>query len=183
MVSIRIKDPRTQAKSIAHFYRNIEVWPLLDPSSILAAAPSPLFATASKSLLFGGSGAIELTATLHRGVWVAGQRCYVRVSVNNNSAKRKVKVLTLSLIRSETIFKPGDDPVPVPPSTSHIADDADAFQPSTIKRIVARSILEVGETASVKHATAKGWWRGVDPGASLEFSHYLLIPVRFGSNR
>ncbi|PVG00931.1 hypothetical protein CPB86DRAFT_154113 [Serendipita vermifera] len=175
MVSIMLKHPRTQAKSIAHFYRAIEVWPLLDPSSVLAPAPSPLFATASKSLSLGGSGTIELTASLHRATWIAGQRCYISLSVANNSAKRKVRTLTLSLVRSETVFKPHADAATVS-STSHISNESHPCQSSTTKRVVARSTLEAGESSSMKHATAKGWWTGVNPGTSLEFSHYFLIP-------
>ncbi|CAG8725493.1 9232_t:CDS:2, partial [Acaulospora colombiana] len=178
LVSIMLKHPRTNAKSIAHFYRTIEVWPLLDLGSVLAAAPSPLFATTSKSLSSGSSGTIELTASLHRATWVAGQRCYIKLSVTNNSTKRKVRTLTLSLVRSETVFKPHVG-ASIESFTSHVSDEAHPYQSSTVKRIVARSTLEAGENASVKHATAKGWWTGVNPGTSLDFNHYLLIPVGY----
>jgi hypothetical protein len=49
-------------------------------------------------------GKLKLTASLHREIWIAGQRCYVKVFVANDTTK-KVKNVTLSLIRVDTIFR------------------------------------------------------------------------------
>src|SRR5258708_32988014 len=76
MASIRVKDGRTGARSIAHFYRNVEVWPSYDPSRILAPTPSARYSTAAKPVFLGGSGKLKLTAGIHREIWMAGQRCY-----------------------------------------------------------------------------------------------------------
>lgn len=177
MVSIKIKDARANTSSISHIYRSIEVWPLLNPTIALAPTPSSLYATTSKSIFLGGSGKLKLTASLHRATWVAGQRCYVKIFIANDTEKRKVQTLTLELIRSETVFKPSQDAAIISPSGTRINNDMDACQTSTIKRIVARNVLEMGEKVSSKHATAKGWWTGVGCGSSLEFNHYILLPV------
>jgi hypothetical protein len=177
MFSIKIKDTRKNSRSIAHFYRSIDVWPLFDPAIVLAPASTPLYTSTAKSLFLGGHGTVKLTASLHRPTWIAGQRCYVRIFVANDSEKRKVQSLSLTLIRSETIFKPNSDAAVQSPTGTRIHDDLDACTTSTFKRIVAKSILEMGEKVTAKHATAKGWWTGVEPGTSQEFNHFILLPV------
>ncbi len=177
MVSIKVKDSRTNTTSIAHVYRSIEVWPLFDPAIALAPTPSSIYATTAKSIFLGGSGKLKLTASLHRATWVAGQRCYVKIFVANDTEKRKVQTLTLELIRSETIFKPNPDVAVISPSGTRIDNDMDACHTSTIKRVVARNVLEMGEKVTARHATARGWWTGVESGSSLEFNHYILLPV------
>lgn len=178
MFSIKIKDTRTNARSIAHCYRTIEVWPLFDPKFVLAPASTPLYASTSKALFFGGTGTVKLTASLHRATWIAGQRCYVRVFVANDTEKRSVQSLSLTLIRAETIFKPNPDAAMLSPSGTRISNDLDACRTSTSKRIVAKSELEMGEKVAPRHATAKGWWTGVAAGTSQEFNHFILLPVR-----
>lgn len=161
---------------MAHFYRTVEIWPIFDPKVILAASPTPLYATIAKPLFLGGSGTLKITASLHRAVWIAGQRCYVKIFIANDTEKRTVKALTLSLIRFETVFKP--EVVTSTPSRQKSVKNEDAGQTSTVKRFVTQSILEMGEKATKRRATAKGWWTGVEPGAFYEFNHHILLPVR-----
>lgn len=92
----------------------------------------------------------------------------------------KIKTLTLSLIRTTTVFRPrpwlhagsGHDPM--------IAGDADvdpdACQTSTTRKKMAESTLEMGKKGN-KGVTAKGNWMGVDGGENADFSHFLLVPV------
>lgn len=176
MASIRIKDGRTGARSIAHFYRNLEVWPSYDPSRILAPTPSALYSTAAKPVFMGGPGKLKLTASLHREIWIAGQRCYVKVFVANDTTK-KVKNVTFTLIRNETIFRlnPGLDATS--PTSKSTGIDADACQTSTTRRVVAETVLEMANKGTSGYATAKGWWTGIEAGGSLEFVHYILLPV------
>ncbi|CAL1695216.1 unnamed protein product [Somion occarium] len=175
MVSIKVKDAESGRRSIAHFYRNCEVWPLLDPKVILAAAPRPLQASTAKSLsMLGGGGSndkVKLTANLHRLHWVAGQRCYVRVLVNNGS-KKTVKSLTLCLIRTTTIFKPR----PGLDAGHESSADPDACQTSTTHKLITETVLEMAQRSARGHASAKGWWTGVRPGQDLEFAHFILLP-------
>lgn len=183
MASIRIKDSRTSSRSIAHFYRNIELWPAFDPSRMLAATPSPLYATAAKTIWMGGPGKVKLTASLHRENWVAGQRCYFKVYVANDSSK-KVKEINIVLVRTDTVYRLDKDldatspdsrgPGSKPPES---AVDPDACQTTTVRKAIAETTLEMGNKASTGYATAKGWWTGVEPGEALEFTHYLVIPV------
>lgn len=170
-----MKDGDFGRRSIAHFYRDCEIWPRLNPSVTLAAASRPLQATTSKALLLGGSGKVQLTATLHRLHWVAGQQCVVRVNVSNDT-KKTIKSVVLTLIRSTIIFKPHPHLDALAPSDDRTADP-DACQTSTTQKQVAESILEMSRRGAKGHASAKGWWTGVPPGERLEFSHSILLPV------
>ncbi|CAG7853952.1 SubName: Full=Uncharacterized protein {ECO:0000313/EMBL:CCA67155.1} [Serendipita indica DSM 11827] len=174
MISIKVKDVETGQTSIAHFYRYLELWPLLDPLRSLAPSPTPIYATTSKSVFLGGSGTIKLTASIHRETWVAGQKCFVKVFIANDTERKRVQSLTLSLIRTETMFIPDLDAA-IPEGTL-IRSDSDACRTSTTKRVIARSTLEMGETAISRHVTAVGWWTGVPPSSALEFNHSILIP-------
>ncbi|KDQ63197.1 hypothetical protein JAAARDRAFT_92192, partial [Jaapia argillacea MUCL 33604] len=170
LISVKVKDSQSGRRSIAHFYRFCEVWPRLDPSVVLASSPRPILGTTCKPVFMGGPGRLKLTATLHRLHWVAGQRCFVNVSVANDT-KKTVRSLMLSLIRTTTVFKPQPDL-----DTHPHAADPDSCQTSTSQKTVAESILEMGQTSAKGHASAKGWWTGVAPGRDAIFSHYIMIP-------
>lgn len=173
--SIRIKDGGSGKCSIAHFYRDCEVWPILESSSILATAPRLLQASTARGLSVLGVKShdkVRLTANICRLHWVAGQRCYVRVLVNNGS-KKMIKQLALALIRTVTIFRPKPT-LGFGPSTS---TDPDACQTSTTHKLVAESVLEMSLRGARRHASAKGWWTGVKPGCDLEFTQHILLPV------
>lgn len=86
--SVKLKSTAGGDRSIAHFYRHLEVFPYLHPALALAPAPKPLRDEASKALFMGGSGQATIRATMHREIWVAGQRCYVEVAVENLSNKK-----------------------------------------------------------------------------------------------
>ena len=176
MASIRIKDGRTGARSIAHFYRTIELWPSYDPSRILAPTPSALYSTAAKPVFMGGPGKLKLTASLHREIWIAGQRCYVKVFVANDTTK-KVKNVTFTLIRTEAIFRLNPGLEATSPTSKSTGLDADACQTSTTRKVVAEMVLEMANKSTSGYATAKGWWTGVEAGGTLEFVHYILLPV------
>ncbi|EGN93144.1 hypothetical protein SERLA73DRAFT_163658 [Serpula lacrymans var. lacrymans S7.3] len=171
MVSIRIKDALTSKQSIAHFYRHCEIWPRLNPDTVLAPAPRPLVAEASKSLFMGGSGKIKLTAKLHRLYWVAGQHCSVKIRVINDT-KKAIKSATITLIRTTTIFRPH----PHLDAGNGRTIDPDACQTTTMRKQVAESTLGMGQRCVKGHASAKGWWTGVDPGEALEFAHSIVLP-------
>ncbi|TFY63133.1 hypothetical protein EVJ58_g3424 [Rhodofomes roseus] len=172
MISIKVKDPKTEKRSIAHFYRNCEVWPRLSASILLASAPRPLQATTSKSLaMLSSDRKVKLTAQLHRLTWIAGQRCYISVSVANDT-KKIVKTLTLTLVRSTTMFRPS----PELDTGRARSVDPDACQTTTLHKVVGETVLEMAQSGTKGRASAKGWWTGVGPGKELSFSHYILIP-------
>lgn len=182
--SIKLKSSTGSDRSIAHFYRHLEVYPYLNPALTLAPAVQPLVSEASKGLFMGGSGLVTIRASLHRRVWIAGQRCYAEVLVENQSSKRvraaecvsrdvqqtdascprQIKTLTLSLVRTTAIFR----------TASHSGEGKHL---QATKKKVAESTLELGKKSS-SGATAKGTWIGVDAGASANFSPTLVIPVR-----
>ncbi|GAA5901477.1 hypothetical protein JCM8208_001813 [Rhodotorula glutinis] len=181
IASLKLKGKEGTDRSIAHFYRHVEVYPYFNPALTLAPAIKPLTADASKSLFMGGSGKVTLHASLHRETWVAGQRCYVEVRVSNESSK-KVKALTLALIRTTAVYRStsctsshgsrdpygfGVDAVP--------ASSSEPTQTQTTRKKVAETTLELGKKGT-KGVTAKGSWLGVDAGESADFAPSFLIP-------
>ncbi|KAL1740605.1 hypothetical protein HDZ31DRAFT_47171, partial [Schizophyllum fasciatum] len=167
MITVKVKDPATDARSIAHFYRDCEVWPRLNPSAILAPAPRPISDSSAKSLFMGGSGKVYLTASLHRVHWIAGQKCYIRIGVSNGS-KKTIKRVTIALVRTLVAFKPN--------SKKDEDDDPDACSATSYEKQIAETSLEMCELGSRGHASAKGWWTGVMPDEDKEFSHFIQIP-------
>lgn len=174
--SFKVKCTVTNERSIAHFYRNCEIWPRLEYATIFTPASKPLSAQVSKGLFLGGKGKVNLTAKLHRLHWFAGQRCYLNFSITNDT-KKAVKRLTLALVRTTTVFKPHPQLDALPGACS----DPDACQTSTTRRHITSSVLEIAHNGEKRHASAKGWWTGVHPGQKLDFSHSLLLPVRISS--
>lgn len=93
----------------------------------------------------------------------------------------QIKTLTLSLVRTTTVFRPrpwldagnGHDP----DAPGELDLDPDACQTQTTRKKVAESTLEMGKKGN-KGVTAKGSWMGVDGGETADFSHFLLVPVR-----
>ncbi|KAJ6575282.1 hypothetical protein B0H19DRAFT_1254853 [Mycena capillaripes] len=170
LVSIKVKDEFNK-RSIAHFYRDCEIWPRLNPSVVLAPAEQLIQATISKALFMGGNGEVQLTATLHRSCFVAGAPVSVNVEVNNGT-KKLIKSLTLTLYRSTIVFK---RKLPRDPS-SVVELDIDACQTTTIRKAVATSTLEMAQGFPRGHASTSGWWAGIPSGERLDFSHFLLIP-------
>jgi hypothetical protein len=95
------------------------------------------------------------------------------------STVKQIKSLTLSLVRTTTIFRPRPylDAGSGYDGTSPDGDiDADACHTQTTRKKVAESTLEMGKKGS-KGVTAKGNWMGVEGGQSADFSHFLLVPV------
>lgn len=160
MVSLRVKDSVSGAKSISHFYRDCSVWPRLNPTIVLAPTPRPIQVTASAGLFLGGTGKVNLTAALHRLHWIAGQQCCVKINVVNGT-KKCLKHLTLSIHRSITMYK---------------ARPQHDSQTSNFVKQVAESTLMMCDRSTSGHASAKGWWVGVPAGESSSFSHSILIP-------
>ncbi|GAA5862218.1 hypothetical protein JCM8547_007774 [Rhodosporidiobolus lusitaniae] len=161
IASVKLKSKSGTNRSIAHFYRHVDVFPYFNPALVLAPAVKPLRAEAAKSLFMGGSGKVSLKTSMHRETWVAGQRCYVDVRVENESGK-KIKTLTLALVRTTTIYRPS-------------ATEGGPSHTQSTRKKVAETTLEMGKKGT-KGVTAKGSWMGVDAGESADFSHSLLVP-------
>ncbi|GAA6057651.1 hypothetical protein JCM3770_000281 [Rhodotorula araucariae] len=181
IASVKLKGKDGADRSIAHFYRHVEVYPYFNPALALAPSVTPLTAEGSKSLFMGGSGLVTLRARLHRETWVAGQRCYVEVRVENESSK-KIKALTLALIRTTSVHRSAARP------SSHSSHDPYGFgveavpasaseptQTQTTRKKVAETTLELGKKGT-KGVTAKGSWLGVEAGEVADFSPSFLIP-------
>lgn len=173
--SIKLKDPNSPARSIAHFYRNVEIYPYLGPQ-ILAPSEEPLNTNTSQGIFMGGPGKLRLAATLHRRIWVAGQRCYAHITINNETTK-KVKTLTLTVTRTMTTFQPRLE-LDTASARSPGSADMDACETSTSKKEVATCTLDMGQKGEKGCVTAKGFWTGVQGGSVVELSHFIMLPVR-----
>ncbi|EJF66931.1 hypothetical protein DICSQDRAFT_43935, partial [Dichomitus squalens LYAD-421 SS1] len=172
MISVKVKDSKTSKRSIAHFYRDCQVWPRLQVDGVLASAPRPIQASTARSIsVIGGGNKLKLTAMLHRLTWIAGQRCYVRVRIGNET-KKTVKTVTLSLVRTTSLFKSNPDPDP----DDHAVAGNNTCQTTATHKIVAETTLERSSPATKNHASAEGWWTGAQALQEVYFSHYILLP-------
>lgn len=173
--SIRIRNEETQSRSIVHFYRICSIYPVLQPAVVLAPAARPLHASSAKAIFLGGKGKLDLSCSLHRATWVAGQHCWVKISIQNDTSKR-VKALSLALIRATTVFRslPHLDPGAAE-ETDFI--DIDACQTVTNRKQVAENVMESGRKGAKGVVTKKGWWMGVNAGEHSDLKHSILIPV------
>ncbi|KAH9846847.1 hypothetical protein C2E23DRAFT_543220 [Lenzites betulinus] len=168
MISVKVKDSKTGKRSIAHFYRDCQVWPRLDPARVLANAPRPIQASTVGSLAVMGAGSkVRLTAMLPRMTWLAGQRCYVHLSVTNES-KKSVKTIKLALIRTTTLFKSR-------PGFNTSSGDSEPCQVTTMHKVMAEAVLERSQSVAKGHASAPGWWTGVPAGQDAQFAHHILL--------
>lgn len=171
--SVKLKDVNGDNRSIAHFYRHVELYPYLNPAVVLSSAPRPISAEGEKGLFMGGSGKVRVAASLHRGTWVAGQRVYINVGVTNETSKR-VKNVTFTLIRTVTLYRPRAD-LDLGRSSEDV--DPDACETTTSRKKVTEESLEMGQKGGKGIVTARGWWTGVEAGSHLDFSHHLAIPA------
>lgn len=172
--SVKLKNAQGGNRSIAHFYRHIDLFPYFNPAVALSSAPRAIQASAEKGLFMGGSGKLRVSASLHRGTWVAGQRAYINVSVHNQTSKR-VKNACFTLIRTVTLYRPRPE-LNMGSTSAEGYIDPDACNTQTSRKKVTEEVLEMGQKGSKSVVTARGWWTGVEAGSDLEFSHHLTIP-------
>lgn len=91
--------------------------------------------------------------------------------------------MTFSLVRTVTLFRPQDDLNPEDPRTpGYTYIDPDACTTSTSRKKLLEQNMEAGARGErLSHAgdpTTRGWWRGADPGETIEFTHSLPLPPR-----
>ncbi|KAJ3548859.1 hypothetical protein NMY22_g1102 [Coprinellus aureogranulatus] len=162
MLSLRVKDPLSDGRSVAHFYRHIHVWPALDLAFCLTSLPRPIQVTMS-----GLEGALKFSLNLHRLQWFAGQHCHLRFHVLNKTSK-PMKTLVVELYRDIITCRPRGDPA--------LTDDFAEPETLTSSKLLSTSSLSAGDRAGKGYASAKGWWTGVRPEESLHFYYSLPIP-------
>lgn len=157
-------DSTSRKESLAHFYRECSVWPRLNPTLVLTAAPQLI----QSSTRVEGKKVI-LTASVHRTTWVAGQQCFVKVQVQNLSRKT-IKKIKFALVRTTTVFKSRPTP-----------SDSTTWRTTTTRKEVAEEILEIAQRGAKGYASARGWFFGVEPDQSANLSHSIVIPVSTSS--
>ena len=170
--SMRVIDNVTGKRSIAHFYRECEVWPALDLRRVLSPAPHSIESSSTKRLFMGGDGSLSIVASLHRNTWIAGQHVYVRVRISNET-KKSVRSLGLAILCTTTVFRPSSQTGGV----VAFENDRDACEAETTEKRIAETVLLAGQKGTKGHASAKGWWLGVGPGESSTLCYSILIPV------
>nr|VWO94393.1 G protein complex alpha subunit GpaB [Ganoderma boninense] len=166
--SVKIKDSQTLKRSIAHFYRDCQVWPRLNLNAMLSTPSRPIQASSARTLsAIGGGGQLKLMAMLHRSTWIAGQRCYVRIGLGNDT-KRTVRTVILTLIRTTTLFKyrPGAN------SDGSQSPEKDPCQTTTAHKVVAESCLEKSRSASKHHASTEASAGALAPDV------HVALPLR-----
>lgn len=167
--SVKVVDPNTDKRSIAHFYRDCEIWPAFDPLTTLASDPQPIYARNAKTLFMGGDGELSLSAALHRISWIAGQPVNVRVRIQNETRKT-VRTIGLAVLRITTLFHPSM-------KTGVFGEDPDACETETNEKKIADTALVAGQKGAKGHASAKGWWTGVAPEEVATVGLSIVIPV------
>lgn len=193
IASLKLYFPSTGKKSIAHFYRHVTVYPFLEIDRVLRNFEHPLEAGKQAKLGWswaGTAGKVELSVRAARGIWIAGQQCWVDVGIRNDGAKKvstshemkggrrsttksrppsQVKTLTVQLLSVTTFFHPAP----------HLAitSDSDAVQTSSKRKLISESILEAGQSGGRGLITGKGWWKGCEPKSSGSWGCSVLLPV------
>ncbi|SOV06021.1 uncharacterized protein UDID_19255 [Ustilago sp. UG-2017a] len=178
--SVKLKSASGANRSIAHFYRHVDLFPYLNPAVILSSALKPIQVTSSKGLFLGGSGKVHLMASLHRNTWVAGQRVYINVGIQNDTSK-KINGMTLSLIRTVTLYKSRQE-LDMDNHSARRELDSDACQTSTTRKKIAEEELEMGQKGSRGVVTARHvevvYSIKVSIGSSLSSVVSVELPVR-----
>jgi hypothetical protein len=85
--SLSLFFPFTGQSSIAHFYRNIVIYPRIDPARVLGSAGGNAVENARSFGNPGGRG-VELGVKVGKAVWVAGMSCWVDISMYNGTSKK-----------------------------------------------------------------------------------------------
>lgn len=140
--------------------QEVQVLPTYDPEKALTSLHSPL--TASDELPMpraGGFESVQITAGLHRQVWVSGSTIFVDVPISNKSNK-PVKRLDLSLERDILCYK-----YPAATTRERSTGHARIFESNHQNMIVLSS------TRSGQHG-----WNGVEPHESETRTSDLELP-------
>lgn len=140
--------------------QEVHVLPTYDPEMALTSLPSPL--TASDELPMphaGGFESLNVTAGLHRQVWVSGSNIFVDVHISNKSRKL-VKRLDLSLERDVLVYKHA-----AAATRERSAGQARIFE-SNNQSMLAMSSLRIGTNG----------WNGVEPHTFVTRTCDLELP-------
>ncbi|KAL7408936.1 hypothetical protein BDY24DRAFT_246377 [Mrakia frigida] len=178
IASLKLFFPTTGKKSIAHFYRHVTIYPFLDVDRVLrnfeGAVEVEREKRASGNWGWGEKGKVELKVKSARGVWVAGQQCWLDVGVRNEGGK-KINRLDIVLYQITTFYHP----VPHLNMGSCIGADADtdAVQTASRRKKISETFLEAGQNGGRGYITGKGWWKGCEPKRSGSWGCGIQIPV------
>ncbi|KAL1411879.1 hypothetical protein Q8F55_002861 [Vanrija albida] len=168
VASVKLHIPTKNKRAIAHFYRPVVILPYHNPAVALGPLRSPLFAQTTGTLgwaLGGEKGRVNLVATLGRQIWVAGQRVWAEITVENNSNKKITKYSAAIIQTVETwgVGVKGGKPT-ISTARNKISEET-----------VEADFMDVGSG----HVTGKGWWTGLEPGESNRWDISVPIPTGY----
>lgn len=128
---------------------NVQILNVWDPEKALASLPKPLVASDSISIQSGTQiQRVELTAGLHRQIWVNGSMIFVDIHIANKSSKT-VKKIEIQLVKTTLWY-------------SHLAAVTGGKLANHL-RLPKRTDKELVSTSTLKKSKD---WRGVPPNCS-----------------
>jgi hypothetical protein len=144
-VAIKSGDKQSIIKQMC----NIQMLTVYDPEKALASLPNPLLASDMISIQSGAEvQRVELTAGLHRQIWVNGAKIFVDIHVANKSSKT-IKKIEIQLVKTTLWY-------------SHLAAGTGGKIANHL-RLPKRTDKELVSTSTLKKSKV---WRGVPPKCS-----------------
>ena len=150
---------------------------------VLVPSTRPLVSTAVMTLSRGGThNKLKLSARVPRPSYFAGQRCYVHVQIMNDTERRTVRSLCLTLIRTTTVYRPRSGKENSREDHENDGHVPTSYESKAFVDEISESRLAMAEPTTRRCASSKGWWAGVSPQERTAFTHSILIPVGPYSN-
>jgi len=180
--SIKLHTPETKKRAIAHFYRPCTIYPYIEPGFVFNSTSGAAEVHTEQGLgwsLSGDKGQVQVSLKLPRPNWIAGQQVWLDITVNNKSS-RKIKTMTLALLRTVTLF--------TPPATNSkqptLSPDLAKYSGRSNRKKLYEHTTEASAGPGSGYVGSTGWWTGVQPGERIRWQSSLALPVsRSGYDR
>jgi hypothetical protein len=173
--SIKLHTPETKKRAIAHFYRPCTIYPYIEPGFVFNSSAGAAEVHTEQGLgwsLSGDKGQVQVSIKLPRPNWIAGQQVWLDITVNNKSA-RKIKTMTLALLRTVTLFSP--------PATNSkqtvLSPDLAKYSGKSNRKKLFEHTIEASAGPGSGYVGSTGWWTGVQPGERVRWQSSLALPV------
>jgi hypothetical protein len=171
--------PETKKRSIAHFYRPCVIFPYVEPSFAFSNTGNEAEFRTEQGLgwsLSGDKGQVAVSVKLPRPHWIAGQRVWLDITVGNRSS-RKVKTMTLALLRTTTLYSPQAGGR----KESANSPDLSKYTAHSSRKKLYEQTTEASAGPGSGYVGSTGWWTGVQPGERIRWQSSLQLPVSVSS--
>lgn len=173
--SIKLHTPETKKRAIAHFYRPCTIYPYIEPGFVFNSTAGAAEVHTEQGLgwsLSGDKGQVQVSLKLPRPNWIAGQQCWLDITVNNKSS-RKIKTMTLALLRTVILFSP-----PANNSRQAVASpDLAKYSGKSNRKKLFEHTIEASAGPGSGYVGSTGWWTGVQPGERIRWQSSLALPA------